>query len=429
MIDIYRQERKGERGQTVILVGFSMLALLAMAALAIDVATLYIARIQAQAAADAAALAGAKAFVTSGYTTNPGIGGSTVCSGGSPGTGLADLNAQAAMSQNLVMGVAPTVTTTCNFSQPQNPQITATVQRTGLPILFARIWPVRPSVSATATAEAYNPSGIAGGAPIQVSSVKPLGIPNCDPNNASPPNPNCSGGAAYILDPANNYAVANPSTVLSTNFVDLNETGAMSPTNLLTSEFVALDLPISSSSVSCPSTAAPWGTCTSVNSSNPGYFESMACANSTPISCGQTLPVDPNSGLSHLVTATGPATMCLIHATRTGPNRGQDNITPGSPYSIDGGSYNPDPALQNANNISRSDSVITIPIWDNCVSGPCTSVTVVGFLQLGVDRVRTANNRLRSYVLNVVGCGSASTTAPAVSGGGVSPIPVRLIGG
>ena len=115
-----RQGRQSESGQTVILVGFSLLALIAMAALAIDVATLYVAHNQAQAAADAAALAGAKAFVTSGYTTNPGIGGSTVCSGGSPGTGLADLNAQAAMAQNLVMGVAPTVTTTCDLTADGN---------------------------------------------------------------------------------------------------------------------------------------------------------------------------------------------------------------------------------------------------------------------------------------------------------------------
>lgn len=426
-----RQHRKSESGQTVILVGFSMLVLIAMAALAIDVATLYVAHNQAQAAADAAALAGAKAFVTSGYTTNTTISTSSVCSGGSPGTGLADLNAQAAMARNLVMGVAPTVTTTCHFSHAGNPQITATVQRTALPILFARIWPVSPSVSATATAEAYNPSGISAGTPIQVASVKPLGVPNCDPNNTTPSNPNCSGGAAYIVDsrPGQNYAVANPSTVLSTSFIDFDESGPMSPTNMSTGQYVALDLPISSSSVSCPSTAAPWGTCATLNPTNPGYFESMACANSTPISCGQTYSVDPNSSHAHLVGTTGPATMCLVHAKSRGSGKGQDNITPGSPYSVDGGSENPDLALQGATNISRSDSVVTVPIWDSCATSPCTSVTVVGFLQLGIDRVRIANNKVRTYVLNVVGCGNASTTAPAVSGGGVSPIPVRLIGG
>ena len=43
--------------------------LLAMAALAVDVVTLYVARSEMQRAADAAALAGAKAFVDSGVTS------------------------------------------------------------------------------------------------------------------------------------------------------------------------------------------------------------------------------------------------------------------------------------------------------------------------------------------------------------------------
>ncbi len=61
--------RSGERGQTIILVAVSLVSLLAMAALAIDVVTLYVARSEMQRAADAAALAGAKAFVDSGVTS------------------------------------------------------------------------------------------------------------------------------------------------------------------------------------------------------------------------------------------------------------------------------------------------------------------------------------------------------------------------
>src|SRR5713101_10141123 len=60
-----------EKGQTIVLVALSIVTLLAMAALAIDVVTLYVARSEAQRAADAAALAGAKAFVDSGVTTDP----------------------------------------------------------------------------------------------------------------------------------------------------------------------------------------------------------------------------------------------------------------------------------------------------------------------------------------------------------------------
>jgi Flp pilus assembly protein TadG len=63
--------RRREHGQTIILVAVAMVGLLGMVALAIDVVTLYVARSEMQRAADAAALAGAKAFIDSGVTTDP----------------------------------------------------------------------------------------------------------------------------------------------------------------------------------------------------------------------------------------------------------------------------------------------------------------------------------------------------------------------
>src|SRR4029077_7265119 len=63
--------RRGEHGQTIILVAVAMVGLLGMVALSIDVVTLYVARSEMQRAADAAALAGAKAFVDSGVTSDP----------------------------------------------------------------------------------------------------------------------------------------------------------------------------------------------------------------------------------------------------------------------------------------------------------------------------------------------------------------------
>jgi hypothetical protein len=60
-----------QRGQTIALVAVAILGFLAMAALAIDLTTLYVAHGEIQRAADAAALAGAKAFVDSGVTTSP----------------------------------------------------------------------------------------------------------------------------------------------------------------------------------------------------------------------------------------------------------------------------------------------------------------------------------------------------------------------
>src|SRR5208337_149801 len=64
-------QRRSERGQTIVLVAISIVSLLAMAALAIDVVTLYVARSEIQRAADAAALAGAKAMADSGVTSIP----------------------------------------------------------------------------------------------------------------------------------------------------------------------------------------------------------------------------------------------------------------------------------------------------------------------------------------------------------------------
>src|SRR5256885_7688194 len=61
--------RKGERGVTILLVTVALVVMLGLAALGIDVVTLYVARTEAQRAADAAALAGARAFVASGFTS------------------------------------------------------------------------------------------------------------------------------------------------------------------------------------------------------------------------------------------------------------------------------------------------------------------------------------------------------------------------
>src|SRR6516162_2483162 len=65
---LFSHGSRQQRGQTMILVAVSIVSLLAMAALAIDVVTLYVARTEIQGAADAAALAGAKAIADSGLT-------------------------------------------------------------------------------------------------------------------------------------------------------------------------------------------------------------------------------------------------------------------------------------------------------------------------------------------------------------------------
>ena len=73
-----RSGNHGEQGIIIVLVAVFMLgAVGAMAALSIDVVTLYTARSEAQLAADAAALAGARVLANSGMTSDT-TGGLTI---------------------------------------------------------------------------------------------------------------------------------------------------------------------------------------------------------------------------------------------------------------------------------------------------------------------------------------------------------------
>jgi hypothetical protein len=455
------RHRSGEQGQTIILVAISMATLLAMAALAVDVVSLYSARSEAQRSAEAAALAGAQVFASSGFTSG-GMAQSLMCNGG---TGLAEKAAQAVLAQNPVANGNATATIACDFTNPTTPRITVTAQRTGLPTFFARIWgSAANNVTTTAVAEAFNPSGQTA-TPVQVTSVMPWLVPNCDPFNAAPAqaSPWCKGGGggnnAYILDPANNYAVANPNII--GRELQLHElrpgqnpticgscTGGPSATNGANAYF-AVDVTnvpstgqpmITATSASCPSTAAISGSCTTINSANPRYQEAIACENSLPLSCGQQLSIDPNSG-NTLPTISRQGTLCRIHASRRGCNRGQDafnavtsscnNGTSFPPLDIDGGNNNPDLTLRGTNSISRSDSIVSLPIFDGndpCPGATCGPVTIIGFLQVAINRVRAGgggggNPPIMAMITNVSGCGPAPTNNPIAGG----PIPVRLV--
>src|SRR5262249_42710907 len=176
-----------QRGQTIALVALSMVSLLAVAALAIDLTTLYVAKGEIQRAADSSALAGAKAFVDSGVTTNPTNTGLQAVS-----QQLANSYAVAAALQNKVAGSPAQMvgSPTLNLGLLGNPRITVQLQKTNLPVFFARIFgSSSAAVSASATAEAYNPafSQSNGGSfvPAAPKCVKPFLVPNVDPN--SPP--------------------------------------------------------------------------------------------------------------------------------------------------------------------------------------------------------------------------------------------------
>jgi Putative Flp pilus-assembly TadE/G-like len=441
-------ERRGERGTTILIVAAGMISMLAMLALAIDVVSLYVAEGDAQRTADAAALAGAKVFVSSGFTSGQlgdptsGTAQGLVCNGS---TGLADLEAQTVANPNLIAGApATSVTTSCTFAT-NNPQITVTVQRTGLPTLFARIWGARNiGITRSAKAEAYNPSGQS--VPIQVHSVKPWLIPNCDPAHTTPTNPNC-GGAAYLFDPATNYGIANPITGGVASFTRVTFPGNKPPSNPPAVAagpppqfpYYAANIPIYPPTPYCPSTNAV--SCSKVGGggSQGNYLDNIACSGTfqftsgQQIGPGQSITVDIPPGLAQ---ATREGTECLIHADNFGPSLGQDNIISsavGAPVIIAGGYNNPNSALRTATSISRSDSVVTVPVYDGailslnlCQSTTCDQTAqIVGFLQLGIQYVDNSGT-LNAVILNAAGVNPANSGNP-VRGGGVSPIPVRLI--
>src|SRR6266699_3236580 len=178
------RKQSQERGQTIALVALTIVTLLAMAALAIDVVTLYVAKGEVQRAADAAALVAAKAFVDSGVTSDPANPSLQTLA-----QNMATAGINGILAQNKVAGAAPVLVGTSTFdftTYPGNPQVAVTLQRTGLPIFFARIWRrAAATVTASAKAEAYNPANsqttTGNFIPITLKDIKPLLIANKDP--------------------------------------------------------------------------------------------------------------------------------------------------------------------------------------------------------------------------------------------------------
>jgi len=204
-----RSRLRREAGITMVLVALAMVAIIAMAALSIDVVTLYLARMEAQRSADAAALAAARVISLSGITGDPSNSSgswASICGGsGSP----ASQAGAAAATQNMIGAIAPTVNITYYTSGTSptadcsalpapfgvNPLITAQVTRSNLPTFFSRMWGRSGNtVSATATAEAFNSSNsgnVSNGptgtiTPVQPRCVKPWFVPNRDPLNPGP---------------------------------------------------------------------------------------------------------------------------------------------------------------------------------------------------------------------------------------------------
>src|SRR3981081_2275709 len=208
-----RAARPGERGVTMVLMALAMVAILAMAALSIDVVTLYLANAEAQRSADTAALAAARILSLTGMTGDPSNSAAgAIANPWQQACTLATSVAKAVATQNTMGGVAllPTQvtvtfpnnsdTTHCTGTNAEfgvNPLVTVKVQRADVPTFFARIWgkngaDILATVGATATAEAFNSSNsgnvghnVTGSiTPVEPRCVKTWIGPNKDPGNA-----------------------------------------------------------------------------------------------------------------------------------------------------------------------------------------------------------------------------------------------------
>ncbi|MGC2514841.1 MAG: pilus assembly protein TadG-related protein, partial [Terriglobales bacterium] len=408
----------------------------AMAALSIDVVTLYTARSEAQLAADGAALAGARELANSGLTSTT--------AGPIGAEPLAIMVATQVATGNSVGGRAlKTTEVAVTFNDGSetfttDPHVTVTVQRSDLPTFFARVWGVKQvAVGASATAEAYNPSGAAffnGGVatPVAPLCVKPWLLPNIDPTQTlATGNPIFNSVSGAIVNPNlvgegwPNAPVANPNT---DGLYDRNVGSAPRPGRYYAGAIDAGDFPAPTQAL--PACGAGFTT----------YELAIAGCVPQPISCGATINMDVAPYVPHTTSRnadTVEAVECLIHynggAGQTDSIDG--TVLPSPPFQFLAGSDNPVTSAV-GNDVLVSDSLVTIPVINNPPGTPVNPVTVIGFLQVFLNPQSATmplpsppapqRNQIAVTIINMVGCGTGAAGQPLL-GNGASPVAVRLI--
>ncbi len=440
--NIFSRQRHQERGQTILLVAISLVALLAMAALAIDVVTLYVASSQIQRATDAAALAGAKAIADSGFTSLPAA---------DPNYNTAQTLAQNMATKavnsmvgtatiNLVSGQLPVMPAPPTFDFTTHPgsfQITVNLKSANLPTFFSKIWSRNaPTVTASATAEAYNPANLPTTTPftpIAPTSVKPWLVANQNPLD----------GAQFVNTVSGTWVVDSSVIGKTIDLVDdcisgrNNRCGPFinNPPQAISSTTQVEYVP---AAVTTPNTQNVCPACKGTTD----YEQSIECADVATsyqvLSCGGgAVQIQWDDGINPGANgnnATGLGGECLINPLGTG----QDILTEpnpifSAPYQIK--------QQASGNLVTTSNSIVTIPILDTVFGVRLPrgggAVTLDGFLQAFINQVDDGTGggsspppagSINITVLNIVGCSTANNgAAPVVGGAGTSPIPVRLI--
>ncbi len=426
-----------ELGVSLLLTAVLLFAMLAMAALAIDGVHLYLVRSEAQRAADAAALAAAQSLLDDGYMS--GITGVTAAQT------IARQRAEAVGALNLIGGQPPSIQdgdVTFDFSRTNDPLITVVAQRSAarnnaVPTFFARLWGYAATdVKATATAEAFNPSGT--GVPATGSCLKPWILPNCDPNPAhsTPANPNCGAGVGAFINPDGSISNpgAYPGGVIGEPITLKYGDPSMAPAP---SQYYPIQIQTTPNPL-CPACATLTGGGGTTGAAV--YRENIECCNANQFVCGANGTVDLSLQTGNMQGPTRQGVQCLINQSPNGG--GQDTINQNT-LQVTGGTNNPNPAYVNQPiSWADSSSVVTLPLYDGhnlCPGGSCSStVTIIGFMQIFIKDVTNGNAaNVEAYILNIAGCSSTGSGGGGGGNGGGSgggptgaagsPIAVRLV--
>jgi len=429
-------QRNPEQGIIIVLVAVVMLFVVgAMAALSIDVATIYTARSEAQLAADGAALAAARVLANSGATSDP---NSLTDSLMANAWTLAQAVALQVAEQNQVGGAkltAAQITLTGPGGTSTNPTVKVSVQVTNLPTFFARILGTRfLTVAASATAEAYNPSGANAQTgttiPVAPLCVKPWLLPNMDPRDLT--------GATNIFS-ATSGAITAPSGLLGWT------TPPAPPPNPPTRLKLVCNPPNTTNNGDCSTLPAPkvWQYYPGDPASFPpptqalpacvpalttAYEQSVAGCIQTPIACNSNVNIDTSNYGNARNLETRNAVNCLTHAAANRGDQVDVADAPSPPFQFQAGDDNPIPGLAGSD-VMVSDSLVTVPVFDSS-GGATPTVTIVGFVQLFLSPQGTAvpfSGHMRTTVINLAGCGSGSVGQQPILGNGASPVAVRLI--
>lgn len=460
-------DRQRDSGVSILIIAVAMIFVLGMAGLGIDLASLYVARSEAQRAADAAALAGADALAspTNGCATTAGSTISGSCQA------IAVQDAEKVGNLNLIAGVSPNIQdsdVTFLSTSSSDPQIQVIASRdtahgNPMPTFFVKIFGIdTANISAKAVAEAFISAGV--GAPVGATCVKPWLIPNCDPGNQNPDQQNnkCSPAAGYFVQVSTDGSYSTtPEPGRDTPYDNGNGGYIGEPFTLkpgtpgsagAPGQYYAAYLPNASYvPTECPN-------CAGTNPLNGGsgsaaiYRSNIECCNQNPVVCG---PVDITlaSAAGNMVGPTNHGVECLINQSGNTfkSNCGQDHFPDVTdpcnssanppqpavpPFKIIAGLNNPYTTPGDSVPGGASSSLVTLPIWDGSPlqSGQNSNLVVVGFMQLFIQDVDPSNQgTVYGNIVRIITCGDSGgagngngDNGGAVIGTG-SPVPVRLI--